>query len=109
MDAHTTPTTAPPRAGAATAHERIDAIEWLLKELVFLLEAAPAFTAEALGRWLQIIRAAERAHGLADARAQVAGGELAERVLGCFANCDTLGSFDVGQMADQVRRLAGRR
>ena len=68
-------TTPPP-----TAEERIAALETMLRYLIDTLEGEPHFTAEALLRWANLCRERERAHGIADARAQVAFAQLCERL-----------------------------
>ncbi|MDR2325475.1 MAG: hypothetical protein LBE51_08770 [Acidovorax sp.] len=64
----------------ASTEERLDAIETLLGHLILMLEAEPDFTAEALMSWIHLCRERQRAHGIADARAQVVFAQLCERL-----------------------------
>lgn len=64
----------------ATPDERLDAIETMLGHLIFLMEAEPNFTAEAMVDWIALCRERERHHGIADARSQVVFAQLCERL-----------------------------
>jgi len=65
---------------SATPDERLDAIETLLGHLIFLMEAEPNFTAEALVDWIALCRERERHQGIAHARSQVVFAQLCERL-----------------------------
>lgn len=84
--ATTTPPNTPGRAKMqddtpnATLEERVNAIETMLGHLIFVLETEPDFTAESLLLWIQACRERERAHGIADARAQVVFSQLCEKL-----------------------------
>lgn len=69
-----------PKASPASTEERIAAIETMLRYLLETLEGETDFTAEALMNWISLCRERERAHRIADARAQVVFAQLCERL-----------------------------
>ncbi|MBP9940067.1 MAG: hypothetical protein KBF33_01575 [Comamonas sp.] len=64
----------------ASTEERIEAIETMLRYLLLTLEGETDFTAESLMGWISLCRERERAHGIANARAQVVFAQLCERL-----------------------------
>jgi len=80
-----------------TAHERLDAFELLLEQLLVLLEVEPNLNRQTIGAWLQVVRERMRSHQMITARQQVAFGQLAERVLG---------ERDHGEPGEQAQRVA---
>lgn len=78
MNPEETPATTPQTP--ATLEERVNAIETMLGHLIFLMEVEPDFTAQTLLDWIAVCRERERAHGIADARAQVVFSQLCERL-----------------------------
>lgn len=69
-----------PQTPSASNEERIDAIETMLRYLLETLEGETNFTAESFVNWISLCRERERAHGIADARAQVVFAQLCERL-----------------------------
>lgn len=65
-----------------TTHERIDAIEQFLQQLVLLLEVEPEITRENIAAWMLLCSASARTHGLESQRQTLALGSLRDRVLG---------------------------
>ena len=69
-----------PQTAPATTEERIEAIDTMLRYLLETLEGETNFTAQSLMSWIALCRERERAHQIADARAQVVFAQLCERL-----------------------------
>ena len=69
-----------PQTSPASTEERIEAIETMLRYLLETLEGETNFTAQSLMSWIALCRERERAHHIADARAQVVFAQLCERL-----------------------------
>lgn len=63
------------------AHERIDAIEQFLQQLVLLLEVEPELSRDSIGAWFAVCQASSRASGVGSARSEQALTQLCGRVL----------------------------
>lgn len=78
------PTTAPATApmAAPTLDQRVEALELFMQHLVLVAECETHFTAEALGRWMDMARQRMQATGSTQPGTQQALAVLQRRVLG---------------------------
>lgn len=82
MPTPTADTPTPTTALQPTAEQRLDAMELFLQHLVLVAECEPAFTAEALDRWLCSARQRMQATGSVAPGTRTALARLQQRVLG---------------------------
>lgn len=78
------PTAAPATApmAAPTLDQRVEALELFMQHLVLVVECETHFTAEALGRWMDIARERMRTTGSTSSSTERALASLQQSVLG---------------------------